>query len=118
MVEKANKKTTRIDIGLVGMRFNLSKQQISLLASEVSNASLPCKLVPESENEVDVNAIQVYVDNGFSSMDGIKLGYIPRPANSLLLKLVKRVQTVHVVWVDIQRKEAGLEIVVRRGKKK
>lgn len=112
---KAVKKYTDLNLTLVGMGYRLNKQEIQQLDDYIEEeGGIPCTLQREPSNEVDPLAVKVVIlDPKYKLFNGREIGYVRRPANEPLSKLLRRGATTKLcllVFIDAKRGEGELEI--------
>lgn len=116
MVKKAKPKLATFTLTVVGFKYRLSKIELGQLAKLVEKEDgIPCKFELEPENPVDVYAVKVIASSRYTLFSGIHLGYVRRPVNVTIFKLLRRkaeVKLALLTYVDVDAGEGELEVAV------
>lgn len=113
---KKNKKA-EVPLTCVGMGYRMSEKELKKLDRHLKfNGSMRCKLVPEPTNEFDSDAIKVIcIDRKLTGFYEKHLGYIQRPTNRTLLKVLKKgakVRLCAMTYLEVDRGQANLEAIL------
>lgn len=108
-IKKARPKRHELRVTVRGMNYRLSPEQLSQLQEITDDDDvIPCTLELEPTNEVDPLAIKVIgLDPERKLFTGQHLGYVGRPSNAALSKVLKRGARITACLLDYVNSEEG-----------
>lgn len=119
MVKKARPKTHELRVTVRGMNYRLSPEELSQFEDIIEEEEyIACMLEREPRNEVDPLAIKVIcLDPEEKRFTGRHIGYVGRPTNEALTKLLKkgaRVTACLLDYISVEDGEGELALEITR----
>lgn len=110
-----------LELSVVGLRYRLDPEELLRLEKIIDkDGSIPCILEREPDNEVDPLAVKVVlIDPQHKLFNRRHIGYLQRPANETISKVLRRGAQVRLCvlsFVDPKQAIGEIELVLHVSK--